>query len=137
MFFSIITSGYIFSAEQPAPEKGMAKLQKELDKINKERLALKEENNKLRTERAKVLEELGIAYTKAGLFDEAIDAYTKSLSYGPNNAQIHYYLGLLYQKNRKDTEKAVFHFKKYLYLNPDAKNRQEVRYLIEMILNKR
>lgn len=105
--------------------------------LEKEVVKLKEENALLSSERAGMYEELGIAYTKAGLLDEAIDAYKKSLFYNPNNAQIHYYLGLLYQKTRKDVEKAVSHFKRYLYLNPDAKNKDEVRYLIEMVQNKR
>ena len=88
-------------------------------------------------EKAALYEELGTAYTKAGLFDEAIDAYRKSLISDPNNADIHYYLGLLYQKSNKDVEKAVFHFKRYLYMKPDAKNREDVKYLIEMVLNRR
>ncbi len=88
-------------------------------------------------EKAALYEELGTAYTKAGLFDEAIEAYRKSLSSNPNNADIHYYLGLLYQKSNKDVQMAVLHFKRYLYLKPDAKNRKEVAYLIEMVLNRR
>jgi Tfp pilus assembly protein PilF len=82
-------------------------------------------------------EELGTAYTKAGLFSEAIEAYKKAIACDPNNADIHYYLGLLYQKNNKDSQKAAFHFKRYLYLKPDAKNRQEVKYMTEMVLNRR
>ncbi|MDD5496283.1 MAG: tetratricopeptide repeat protein, partial [Candidatus Omnitrophica bacterium] len=78
---------------------------------------------------AALYEELGTAYTKAGMFDEAMAAYKESLIYGPNNAKIHYYLGLLYQKNMHDPQKAAYHFKKYLYLNPDAKDKREVRYL--------
>ena len=89
------------------------------------------------SEKAALYEELGTVYTKAGLFDEAIEAYRKSLISDPTNADIHYYLGLLYQKSNKDVEKAVFHFKRYLYLKPDAKNRKDVAYLIEMVLNKR
>ncbi|MCX5665631.1 MAG: tetratricopeptide repeat protein [Candidatus Omnitrophica bacterium] len=88
-------------------------------------------------EKGALYEELGTAYTKAGLYDQAIEAYKNSLVCDPNNADIHYYLGLLYQKSNKDVEKAVFHFKRYLYLKPDAKNREDVRYLIEMVLNKR
>ncbi len=89
------------------------------------------------SEKAVLYEELGTAYTKAGLFDEAIEAYRKSLICNPNNADIHYYLGLLYQKSNKNVEKAVFHFKRYLYMKPDAKNRDDVKYLIEMVLNRR
>lgn len=114
-----------------APEK------KEVKITDKELSALKEENNQLKEERGMLYEDLGTAYTKAGLFDEAIDAYTKSLSYSPNNARIHYYLGLLYQKSLRDPQKAVFHLKKYLYIDRDAKDKDEVKYMIEMLLNKR
>jgi len=89
------------------------------------------------SEKAALYEELGTAYTKAGLFEEAIGAYQKSLISDPNNADVHYYLGLLYQKSNKDVKKAVFHFKRYLYMKPDAKNREDVKYLIEMVLNRR
>lgn len=134
----------LHAEEKTAPDKQITELKKELDKMTKaaeeasKRLdSFKEENNKLRTERARMYEEAGTAYTKAGLLDEAIGAYTESLKCDPNNAQVHYYLGLLYQKSRKDVKKAVLHFKRYLYLNPDAKNKEEVRYIIEMIQNKR
>lgn len=128
---------YVKKQDFDAMKKNLASLTKLTESMNKERMALKEENQKWASERAKLYEELGTAYTKAGLFDEAIDAYSKSLVYGPNNADVHYYLGLLYQKSMKNPEKAVFHFKKYLYLKPDAKNKDDVRYLIDMVLNKR
>ena len=133
-----------FADDNISSKKEITQIKKEHSKITKPAEAadkkinpLKAENDKLKAERASVYEELGTAYTKAGMFDEAMDAYTKSLSYGPNNARIHYYLGLLYQKNRHDPEKAAFHLKRYLYLNPDAKDKKEVLYLIEMVLNKR
>lgn len=140
----------LFASDKAAPKKSavsdkeVSRLQKELDSMskiadsmNKERVALKDENQRLVAEKAKLYEEMGVAYTKAGIYDKAIDAYTASLKYEPNNADIHYYLGLLHQKYNKDVEKAVFHFKRYLYLKPDAPNRDEVRYLIEMVLNRR
>lgn len=133
-----------FAKDNVSPEKEIAQLKKDLSKMtktaeiaNKKMAPLKEENDKLKAQTASLYEEVGTAYTKAGMFDEAMDAYNKSLSYEPNNAQVHYYLGLLYQKTKKNNEKAVSHLKRYLYLNPDAKNKDEVKYLIEMILNKR
>lgn len=123
--------------EIEALKKELAKMEKTVEVANKRVTPLKEENDKLRSERAGMYEKIGTAYTKAGLFDDAIDAYKESLKYNADNAQIHYYLGLLYQKSQKNIKKAVQHFKKYLYLNPDAKNKDEVLYIIEMIQNKR
>lgn len=143
---AILFTGYSLCPAQDntAPEKEIENLKKELAKETKaaesaqKRLApLKEENDKLRAQRAAMYEETGIAYTKAGLFDEAINAYKESLKYNPANAQIHYYLGLLYQKAHRDVKKAVAHFKRYLYLEPDAANKEEVKYFIEMLQNKR
>lgn len=142
----LTVSGYSlsFAEGKISKDKEIETLKKELDKATKEadaankRLApLKEENDKLKADQASIYEAMGTAYTKAKMFEEAIDAYTKSLTYAPNNGQVHYYLGLLYQKARKNNEKAVLHLKRYLYLNPDAKNKDEVNYLIEMILNQR
>lgn len=128
---------YINKQEYDSMKRDLASLNKAMDSMSKERTVLKQENEKWRSERASLYQEAGTAYLKAGLFNNAIDAYNKSLSYDPNNADVHYYLGLLYQKQKRKPEEAAAHFKRYLYLKPDAENKEEVRYLIEMVLNKR
>lgn len=115
-----------------------------LEKLNKENAALKKENDNLeqciraleeisRKEKASLNQELGAAYTKAKLFPLAIDAYLKSLSLNPDNAELHYNLGLLYQHSEENTKKSLYHFKKYLELKPNAKNKKEVEYLIAVL----
>ena len=120
-------------------------LRKASNSLNRDCLALKKENKELKkqissfkyprqNEEAKLYEELGTAYTQAKLFDLAIDAYIKSLSFNSRNAQVHYNLGLLYKHSQDNYKKSVYHFKKYLALDPQAKNRKEVEYLIKMLI---
>lgn len=112
--------------------------------LNKDRQALKKMNEQLRQdmtaleentrrEKAASYEELGTVCIQAKLYDLSIDAYEKSIKLNPNNAEVCYNLGLLYKYSQNDKKKAVYNFKKYLQLNPKAKNKEEVKYFIEMI----
>ena len=74
-----------------------------------------------------------MAYTQANLYDEAIEAYEKSLTFDQNNAEAHYNLGLLYDKVKTDPEKAVLHYKKYLELKPDAEDKEEIETWIQQL----
>lgn len=115
-----------------------------LGKMNQERISFKNENEKLynditalkdaaKKEYAALYEELGTAYTQAKLYDNAIKAYEKSLVYDQRNADVYYYLGLLYKHSGKNDKKAIFNLKQYLKYNPGAKNKNEIQYLIDML----
>lgn len=115
-----------------------------LDKLIKERESLKNENGKLsndiaalkdtaKKEKAELYEELGTAYTQAKLYDNAIEAYEKSLAFNRRNADVYYYLGLLYKHSNNNDKKAIYNLKQYLNYKPLAKNKDEIKYLIEML----
>jgi tetratricopeptide (TPR) repeat protein len=115
-----------------------------VEKINKERIALKKENEQLKQkaasfenileqEQAVYYQKLGTAYTEAKNFELAIAAYKKSLTLNPHNAEVHYNLGLLYKHAFDDRENSVRHLKEYLKLEPRAKNRKDVEYLIRAL----
>ncbi len=115
-----------------------------LEKLNKEQSILKKENDNLqrrmgrleeisRKEKADLTRALGTAYIKAKLFPQAIGAYLQALNLNPDNAELHYNLGLLYQHSEEDTKKSLYHFKKYLELEPQAKNKKEVEFLIAVL----
>lgn len=93
----------------------------------KRRIALLEQDN------AGVHREVGNAYMQGRLFDLAIESYSKALKLDSTNAEVHYRLGLLYQHARENARQAVAHFRRYLQLYPEAVNRKEVEYLIEML----
>jgi len=112
--------------------------------LNRERQALKKMNEQLqqnmllaeenmRKEKAALYEELGTAYIQSKLYDLAIDTYEKSINLNPENAELHYNLGLLYKHSQSNSKKSLYHFKKYLQLDPKAKNKKEVEYIIEML----
>ncbi len=80
----------------------------------------------LRKERTVFHYNLGVAYSRADLYDEAADAYQQALQYDPDNAEAHYNLGMLLKDVSRDSDKAMVHFQKYLELNPQAEDRKEV-----------
>jgi len=78
-------------------------------------------------------EDLGTAYANVKKYNMAIDAYEESLNYDFQNPRAHYNLGILYQHSQNETEKAIYHLKLYLKLNPKARDGKEVGYLIKTL----
>ena len=69
---------------------------------------------------------MAVAYEQAGLDDEAIGAYEKSLKSDAKNADAYYNLGLLYKDKRNDAQKAIKYLSSYLELKPKAEDKTEV-----------
>lgn len=105
-------------------------LEKMNQQLQQEKVLLAEATRK---KEAALYEELGAVYVQAKLYDNAIDTYVKVVKLDPKNAEVNYNLGLLYKHSQSDNKKALYHFKKYLQLNPKAKNKKEVEYLIKML----
>lgn len=83
-------------------------------------------DKKLKKERAIYYYNLGVAYTQAKYYEEAIRAYESSLKFDPGNADAHYNLALAYDTVRDDRVRAVYHYKAYLKLKPQAPDRDEI-----------
>ena len=115
------------STQQAKADSGLFKEKKELES----RLTTLEAT--MKKERARFHYNLAVAYTKAKLYDDAIEAYETSLALDPNNADAHYNLGLLYSDVKNNSEKAVAHYKKYIELKPDAEDRDEVQDWIDKL----
>lgn len=109
----------------------------EHDKLVKEKQELEDKiktlQSDLEKERAVFHYNLGVAYSQAKLYDEAIEAYEKSLSYNPDNAEACYNLGLLYNDYKYDADKAKDNFAKYLELTPGAEDKEDVLKLIDKL----
>jgi len=99
------------------------KLNEEMDFLKKKIISL---DSTLKKERALYHYNLGVAYSQAKFYDEAIDEYEKSLKFGLSNAEAHYNLGLLYENIKKDSEKAIAHYRNYLKIKPDPEDKEEV-----------
>jgi len=75
----------------------------------------------------------GKAYTVIKRYKEAIESFQECLEINPDSAGVHYNLGILYQYEYGDRIGAISHLKKYLELNPKAKDRKEVEFLIGLL----
>lgn len=74
---------------------------------------------------------LGVAYTQAKYYSEAIDSYEKSLKLDSANADAHYNLALIYGNAKEEPAKAAHHYRAYLKLRPNAPDKDEVEALID------
>lgn len=63
-------------------------------------------------------------------YQGAIEAFEKALEANPNSALAHFDLGVVYYQNAGDYEFALYHFKKYLQLRPEAPQAENVRQMI-------
>src|SRR5947209_3149213 len=64
-------------------------------------------------------------------FQGAVDAFEESLEVNPHSSAAHFELGCLYEQKVPDPAAAIFHFQKYLKLNPNADNAALVKQHIE------
>ena len=65
---------------------------------------------------------LGQSRVNAMDYPGAIDAFEQSLEANPQSAAAHYQLGMLYEEKMPDPAAAVYHYERYLKLNPNASN---------------
>lgn len=69
---------------------------------------------------------MAIVFAKEGKFDEAETEYKSALQFDPGDADIHYNLGILYDDDLKQPEKAAIHYRRYLKLRPEAPDADQV-----------
>jgi tetratricopeptide (TPR) repeat protein len=65
---------------------------------------------------------LGQSRVNAMDYQGAIDAFEQSLEANPQSAAAHFELGWLYEEKASDPAAAVYHYERYLKLNPNAGN---------------
>ena len=130
----------------------LQRVQGQLEKLHKEMARLKTEKRQaltkefndltrkvatlsedLKHERSLYQYNLGVVYAQAQRYDDAIAAYQKSLEFNPKNADAHYNLGLLYERVKGQSDKAAWHYRRYLEHNPQAEDRDEVQHWVDML----
>ena len=121
-------------------EENLRNLKQEVDTIMPQSLQMKQENDSLRDENEDLRKELGGLYMQFGVmqtkrheYKKAIDSYEKAILYQPTFTKIYYHLGLLYEYEISDSERAIAYFTQYLNLEPNAQNRHRVEELIRML----
>ena len=63
--------------------------------------------------------------------DGAIELFNKALERKPGMARAHLELGLVYDQDKEDYVRAIYHYERYLELRPDAEKREIVEQLIQ------
>src|SRR5882724_7687013 len=63
---------------------------------------------------------LGRSRVNAMDYQGAVDAFEESLEVNPRSAAAHFELGWLYEQKVPDPAAAIFHYQRYLKLNPNA-----------------
>jgi len=111
--------------------------EKKIQEIRIEELKETLASNQERLKKEKVLfhYNLGVAYTQAGDYEAAISEYEKALKIDPDDANSHYNLGIIYDDYRKDPQKAIAHYQRFLELNPDFEDYYEVQIWIETLIS--
>lgn len=66
-------------------------------------------------------------YARDGKFADAENEYLQALRIDPTDADVHYNLGILYDDEMKQPEKAMVHYRRYLQLNPHGPDADHVR----------
>jgi len=124
----------IEEAQKPAEDDcGMPESETDENKKLKEEIsALKELIRQMNSE---YNIKLGDLYSQSDHFDDAIKAYENALVFNPNNPDLEYNLGVLFETSKKDTAGAVAHYRNYLRLKPDAPDKEEIEKIISFLLN--
>jgi tetratricopeptide (TPR) repeat protein len=79
-----------------------------------------EEYDRTREEEFRHYYNLALQYDNEGMYSESVQEYKKALELMPNDADLHYNLAVIYDDHIQDKEKAIFHYQRYLRLNPAA-----------------
>jgi tetratricopeptide (TPR) repeat protein len=103
-------------------ERAQRRLEKELSEVK----------SKTAKERMDMHYNLAVVFEKNGMYEDAEREYLKCLKIDPNDADVHYNLGILYDDKLNNNAKAIEHYNSFLKLRPIGKDAQLVRQWILM-----
>ncbi len=95
-------------------------------------------SQKMMRENADMHYNLGTIFLNNKQYKEAIQEYERVLELRPSDPETHYNLGILYDDYSKDSEKALYHYQKYLAVNPKAPDAKKVEsYILNLELEQK
>jgi tetratricopeptide (TPR) repeat protein len=74
-----------------------------------------------------------VIYAREGRADDAEREYLNALRIDPNDADVHFNLGILYEEEKRDRHRAIRHYTKYLKLNPYGPDAEKVGLWIKQL----
>jgi cytochrome c-type biogenesis protein CcmH/NrfG len=78
-----------------------------------------------------LLTDQGVMYRKIGLFDKAVENFTKASSLDPKHTQSLFNLGVVYANDLKQKDKAIAAWQRYLALDSTSPQGQQVKAMVE------
>ena len=103
------------------------KLSKGIEDAPKKFKDIAHENRTLVKETANMHYNLGVFYSENKRFDLAIGEFKKAADLNPDDPRVHYNLGYLYAEHYENHDLAREHFGRYLGLDPNDENADQVR----------
>ena len=95
-------------------------------------------SQKMMRENADMHYNLGTIFLKNKQYKEAIQEYERVLELRPADSDTHYNLGVLYDDYLKDREKALYHYQKYLAVNPKSPDAKKIEtYILSLELEQK
>ena len=85
------------------------------------------ELERLKREVAATHYNLGVIFQEANEWEGAVAEYEKVLEAKPNDGNTHFNLALIYDTVKNDRDKALYHYKKYLDVNPEVDDASRVK----------
>lgn len=99
-------------------------LERQKRKLQLEKEQIKEEIDR---EKLKMHYNLALYYDSGGLYKEAEQEYLNALSIDSDDPEVHYNLGILYDDALNENKKAIYHYRRYLQLEPKVKGSSKVK----------
>lgn len=95
-------------------------------------------SQKMMRENADMHYNLGTVFLHNKQYKEAIKEYERVLELRPSDSETHYNLGVLYDDYLRDREKALYHYQKYLAINPKSADAKKVEtYILSLELEQK
>ena len=95
-------------------------------------------SQKMMRENADMHYNLATIFLNNKQYSQAIKEYEQVLELRPNDSDTHYNLGVLYDDYLKDRAKALYHYQKYLAINPKAPDAKKVEsYVLNLELEQK
>ncbi len=95
-------------------------------------------SQKMMRENADMHYNLGTIFLHNKQYREAIREYERVLELRPSDPETHYNLGILYDDFVKDRQKALYHYQKYMAINPKAPDAKKVEsYILSLELEQK
>jgi len=111
-----------------------AQVEKQKERISQLESDISVLEKRARKQEAHLHYNLGVGYVTDKKYDMAIDEYEKAISLNPEDPDGHYNLAILYDDYKRNSEKALDHYKKYLELKPDAIDADQVKEWVERLM---